>query len=250
MPTSRWGFHLHPDYNGLTTLAPSGGKHVVSEQYPSPETAAQVEAKVEERAIESAAIRRRWITLGEVLAVIAVLISALTFWNSWSERNDSKAAQSSAAERASVRAATLVLLATNMGKQTLALKPTSPEQTVQSQRVLFPSALGTAPVETTGEPRIEAIWFESALEKAREVAGLADESRGDERLPTFIVTRFLVDGKPHEDVALYDVGYTIAGRFLSGHTVTLRGLSLVAKVKSGTAQAKLDGRWKALHPSK
>jgi hypothetical protein len=226
----------------------------VSEQNPSPDTPAQsrsqAEAKVEERAIESAAIRRRWITLGEVLAVIAVTISALTFWNSWSERNDSKAAQSSEAERASVRAATLVLLATNIGKQTLALKPTSPDQTVQSQRVLFPSALGTAAVETTGEPRIEAVWFENALEKAREVAGLPDESRGDERLPTVIVTRFLVDGKPYEDVALYDVGYTIAGRFLSGHTVTLRGLSLVSKVKIATAQAKLDARWKRLHPSK
>jgi hypothetical protein len=226
----------------------------VSEQNPSPDTPArstsQAEAKVEERAIESAAIRRRWITLGEVLAVIAVAISALTFWNSWSERNDSKAAQSSQAEHASVRAATLVLLATNSGNQTLVLKPTSPEQTVQSQKVLFPTALGTAPVETTGEARLEAAWFDNALEKARAVAGLADKSRGDERLPTVLVTRFLVDGKLHEDVALYDVGYTIAGRFLSGHIVTLRGLSLVSKVKIAAAQARLDARWKALNPSK
>jgi hypothetical protein len=223
----------------------------VSEQHDhSRETAAQAEAKVEERAIESAAIRRRWITLGEVLAVIAVAISALTFWNSWSERNDSKAVQSSDAQRASVRAATLVLLAANTGKQTLILKPASAEQTVQSQRVLFPSALGTAPVETTGEPRLEAVWFEHALVKAREVARLPDNSRGDERLPTVIVTRFLVDGKPYEDGALYDVGYTISGRFLGGHTLTLRGLSFVSKIKNGTAQSKLDARWRATHPAK
>jgi hypothetical protein len=224
----------------------------MSEHYPRPETTAQSqeETKVEKRAIESAVIRRRWITLGEVLAVIAVAISALTFWNSWSERNDSKAAQNSRAEHASVRAATLVLLATNMGKQTLVLKPASAEQTVQGQRMLFPSALGTPPVETTGEARVEALWFERPLEKAREAVKLPDNSRGDERLPTAIITRFLVDGKPYQDVALYDVGYTISGKFLGGHTVTLRGLSLVSKVEIGAAQAKLDARWRELHPSK
>ncbi|HEX8061853.1 MAG TPA: hypothetical protein VF535_01415 [Allosphingosinicella sp.] len=31
---------------------------------------------------EAAAIRRRWITLGEILAVIGVLISALALWSS------------------------------------------------------------------------------------------------------------------------------------------------------------------------
>ena len=41
----------------------------------------------QQQAAEAAAIRRRWITLGEVLAVAAVLISALTFWNSYQERS-------------------------------------------------------------------------------------------------------------------------------------------------------------------
>lgn len=245
-------FHVQRPRNCLTAEAPGGGKRVVNENHPIPEPApqSQAEAKVEERAIESAAIRRRWITLGEVLAVMAVVISALTFWNSWSERSDSKAVQNSEAQHASVRAATLVLMAANVGKQTLVLKPASPEQTVQSQKVLFPSSLGTAPVETTGEPRVEAIWFEHALEKAREAASLSDNSRGDDRLPTVIVTRFLVNGEPHEDVALYDIGYTISGRFLSGHSVALRGLSFVSKVNTGAAQAKLDARWRELYPSK
>ncbi|KRC81277.1 hypothetical protein ASE13_02410 [Sphingomonas sp. Root241] len=38
-------------------------------------------AKAEARAAESAAVRRRWITLGKVLAVIAAVISGLTLWN-------------------------------------------------------------------------------------------------------------------------------------------------------------------------
>ena len=63
-----------------------------------------------------------------------------------------------------------------------------------------------------------------------------------------ITTRYLVDGEPREDVALYDVGYSISGRLLSGHTVTLRGLSLISRVTKGDAQKLLDARWAKLTP--
>lgn len=198
----------------------------------------------------AAATRRRWVTLGEVLAVVAVVISGLTLWNSWTQRSDSDAVKTADAQRASTRAGTLVLLASNAGGHVLNLKPASAEQSVQSQRVMFPTALEAAPAETTGEPRIEAAWFEHALKQAREVAKMPDDSRGDEQLPVAIITRFLVDGEPHEDVALYDVGYSIAGHWLGGHSVTLRGVSLIARVKGGGAQAKVDARWKHLFPQK
>lgn len=200
------------------------------------------------RVAEAAAIRRRWITLGEVLAVIAVVISGLTLWNSWNERSASQAAKSAEERRASARAATLVLTAAGSGGRLLVLKPVSAEQAVQSQTVAFPTALGAAPAQTTGEARIEAAWFEHALAKTREEVGLPDDSRGDERLPVTITTRFLVNGAAYEDVALYDIGYTVAGRWLSGHRVTLRGLSLIARVKSGSAKAKLEARWRTLFP--
>jgi hypothetical protein len=204
------------------------------------------EAKAEARAVEAAAIRRRWITLGEMLAVLAVIISALTLWNSWSERSDSEATKSAEARRASVRAGTLVLTVMTASGNKLVLEPASRDQSVQSQTISFPGAIGVARVETTGEPRIEASWFENALKKARRQAGLADDSRGDERFPVTITTRFLIDGVAHEDVALYDIGYTISGRWLIGHSITLRGLSLVSRVKTGNAQTTLDDRWKKL----
>lgn len=195
---------------------------------------------------EKAAIRRRWITLGEVLAVLAVVISGLTLWNNWSERSESAADKAAQAREASTKAATLVLTAEADGDDVLTLTPAAPEQSVQSQTVAFPTALGVAPARTTGEPRIEAAWFAKALEKAREAAGLPDDSRGDEQLPVAITTRFLVDGHPHEDVAIYDLGYTISGRWLSGHSVKLRGLSLVARTTGVQAKRALDARWKAL----
>lgn len=223
----------------------------MSEDIPGEQAAEQAKSdmRAEERAVEAAAIRRRWITMGEVLAVIAVTISALTLWNSWSERSESKAAKSAEARQTSAKAATLVLVAGDSGKRELALRPASAGQSVQSQKILLPSALKVAPVETTGEPRIEAKWFENALIKTREAAHLPDDSRGDERLPVVIITRFLADGVPHEDVALYDVGYTVTGRLLSGHNVTLRGLSFVARATPENAGARLDARWKTLGPS-
>ena len=44
---------------------------------------------------EAAAVRRRWINLGEILAVVAVLISGLTLWNSYTERSHAEAEKSS-----------------------------------------------------------------------------------------------------------------------------------------------------------
>lgn len=215
---------------------------------PPPETPATANAEV--RAAEAAAIRRRWITLGEILAVIAVLISGLTLWNSWSERSASEAQKVADARQSSARSETLLLLATSSGDHELDLQPASVDQSVQSQTVKFPAALGVAAVETTGEPRIEASWFEDALKKARNRARLPDESRGDATLPIAISTRFLVNGQPHQDVALYDIGYSISGRWLRGHDVALRGLSFVSRVKTDHAQSKLDARWHRLLPEK
>lgn len=223
----------------------------MSDDLPKSETpATQTTAKAEARAEQAAAIRRRWITLGEVLGVLAVVISGLTLWNNWTQRHDTEAVKTADAQRASTRAATLVLLAHDADASQLALKPASAEQSVQSQTIAFPSKLGVTPAQTTGEPRIEAAWFENALKKARDAAKLPDDSRGDERLPVVITTRFLVDGQAHEDVALYDVGYSIAGRWLGGHTVTLRGVSRVSPVTTGNAQARLDARWATLLPPK
>jgi len=199
--------------------------------------------RAEARAAEAAAIRRRWITLGEALAVLAVVISALTLWNNWSERKDSETSRQAELRRTSARAATLLLTATRSGDHRLVLSPSGAGQSVQSQTITFPTALGAAPAETTGEPRIEAAWFESALKSARGKAGLPGDSRGDERLPVAIATRYLVDGEAHEDLALYDIGYTISGHWLGGHDIALRGLSLVARVKGRGAQAMVDARW-------
>ena len=199
----------------------------------------------ETRAAEAAAIRRRWITLGEMLAVLAVAISALTLYLNWADKSDERAEKAAESRKMSARAAKLVLDAKADGDDRLLLTPTAPDQIIQSQSLRFPGALGLAPVATTGEPRIEARWFADALKKAREKAKLPDNSVGDERLPVEITTRFVVNGEPFSDTALYDIGYGIAGKWFAGHSLTLRGLSLVARGASDNPQARLDARWAA-----
>lgn len=207
------------------------------------------ESKIEARAEEAAAIRRRWLSLGETLAVAAVLISALTLWLNWSERSDSQAEKTAESRQAASRAATLTLGAQSAGKgERLDLRPALADQQVLGQTIRFPAALGLDPVETTGEPRIETGWFEDALKKARNKAGLPDDSRGDERLPVVISTRFLSGGQQHDDLALYDIGYTIKGRMLGGHSLALRGVSLVKHVKAGSASGELAARAGRLLP--
>jgi len=200
----------------------------------------------EARAAEAAAIRRRWITLGEVLAVLAVGISALTLYLNWADKQDERAEKAAESRKASSRAAVLVLNADGVKDDRIVIKTTDPDQLIQSQTILFPRALGIAPVETTGDPRIEAGWFDGALKKARAKAKLPDDSVGDERLPVAITTRFVVGGDTHENIALYDIGYGVKGGWIAGHSVALRGLSRVATLKGDSAQARIDARWAQL----
>ncbi|MFC3442465.1 hypothetical protein ACFOKF_14925 [Sphingobium rhizovicinum] len=204
------------------------------------------ETPKEARAAEAAAIRRRWITLGEGVAVLAVSISALTLYLNWSDKRDERADKVAEGRKASSRAGALVLNAQAVKDDQITLRPADPEQIVQSQTIIFPRALGIDPVETTGDPRIEASWFADALKKARAKAKLPDDSVGDERLPVAITTRFVVGGDAHENIALYDVGYGVAGRWIAGHSLSLRGLSRVEKLSVDSAQARIDARWARL----
>jgi hypothetical protein len=195
-----------------------------------------------------AATRRRWVTMGEVLAVAAVAISALTLWDSHQDRVRGEKKAAASETRANAEAAMLVLRAApSRDGDRLTLTPLNGEQAIQAQTILFPAALALPPVETTGDPRIEAAWFDDALKRARKDAGEADDAKGDQRLPVVVVTRYLADGRNHTARALYDIGYTLEGRFLRGSAVTLRGMSLVGTVSEKTMQAALDALWRKRH---
>jgi hypothetical protein len=188
---------------------------------------------------EAAAIRRRWITLGEILAVIGVLISGLALWNSWSER--SAAEKERAAEKAQqANVSRTLLLKPSGGGKRLALAAHDPDQAIQSQTLIFPTAFALGAFETT-EPRIEAEWVKRALKKAD---AKDEKARGDARMPVAITTRFVTDGRAFTDTALYDVGYKASGGGLfEGSEVELKGLSLIERTTPAKAQERLDALW-------
>jgi len=127
--------------------------------------------------------------------------------------------------------------------RTLALAPRADEQAIQSQTIRFPAKLGVSPAETSSDTRIEKSWFENALVSARKAAGVAD-APGDARLPVLIETHYLIDGDPHVDRAIYEVGYATSHSLLGGTDVHLRGLSRTGAVASVDAgQKRLDALW-------
>lgn len=200
---------------------------------PDPESRSQ--------AAEAAAIRRRWITLGEILAVIAVLISGLTLWNSYQERSSSEADRAAEKKQQAAKSQTLVLRGDG-GRKKMILTALDPGHAVQSQTIRFPSALGLNPVEDLVEPRIEAGWIREAAGKARKAG--ADRRAEDRRMPVAITSRFVSGGQTYTDAAIYDVGYRREGNLLGGAEIDLLGLSLVERVAPGAAQARLDALWK------
>jgi hypothetical protein len=200
--------------------------------------------------VEAAAVRRRWITLAEVLGVIAVLISGLTLWNSYQQRSSDEADKAAARSQAAAEAQVLLLRASpDREGRILSLATTETGQTIQNQTIAFPGPLGVAAIATLIEPRIEAGWFEQALLHARQAAGGQSESRGDERVPVAITTLFFSGGALHRDSAIYDIGYRIEGGGLfGGHKIRMRGISRVGTASPRTLQSRLDAIWRSRQP--
>jgi hypothetical protein len=195
---------------------------------------------------EKARVRRRWLTLGEIVAIAAVVISGLTLWNSWSERRDAQAERAAHQRDVESRGVALLLKGKADGDgQSLSLVPIAENQAIQSQTVRFPATLGVTAAETSGDARIERGWFDDALVDAREAAKVKD-TPGDARLPVLIETRFLIDGAtPHVDRSIYEVGYRTSSGLL-GTTLKLRGLSRVVGVTSiASGQKQIDTLWAA-----
>lgn len=191
----------------------------------------------------AARTRRRWITLGELVGIAALVISGLSYWDAHRERVATRALTPAA-----VRAGPLVLTGTvDAAGDRIALKPASADQIVQTQTVRFPSMVRKDVVETTGNAHIEAGWFETGLRAAIRDAKLHS---GRHRLPVVIDTVYVSGATTATDHALYDLGYSLHGRLLRPDAVQIEGLSLVHRA-TGDLQAEADARFvRATPPAK
>lgn len=194
----------------------------------------------------------RWLSLAELVGILALVIAGLGYWDTHRERTLTEKERAAEAQekkaQAKAGALKLAFLMTGTpesGGDRLRLTSVHSEQVIQTQSVSFPSEIRGDEVETTGNPRIEAGWFEGGLSKAEHARG---SKRRQGRLPVGIITVFIEDGQRKTDRAIYQVGYSVHPRMLRADKAELEGLSLIQRGVGENVQAAIDGVWTRQNP--
>ena len=185
----------------------------------------------------------RWLSLAEIVGVVAVVVAVLGYWDSHRERTQTSREKALAARERQVEARANALKQTFLMTGTLEgsgdrirLASQRPEQVIQTQTIWFPRQVRASSVETTGNPRLEVSWVEDGLRKTKTETG---------RVPVGVLTVFIEDGVTKTDRAVYQVGYSLHGRTLRPDEVDLDGLSLARRGVTGDLQAAADTLWAA-----
>ena len=165
-----------------------------------------------DKSTTDAQIRRRWINLGEFVAVAGLVISGLALWNSWSNSQGDKPAI--AVEK--VRAIPLALRGHVEDEgQAITLAPVEPGH-----------ALDSATVSANG--RKFSVGSDGAV-SAGAVEGLVGEAPKDAERGTLSVTvraRYIEAGTDRTSTARYRVSYRwVDGGLFGGRTLRLTGIS-------------------------
>ena len=186
--------------------------------------------------------RRLWITVSEVVGVLALVIAGLSFWDAHRDRSEG-------AKRAAVQqqvSSELVLTGDVDGSgDRIRLKPMKSDQAVQSQTLVFPTAVRADPVQIdAAEPRIEKDWIVGGLKKVEDTDKKAGKTPAREgRLPVGITTTYIQDGVARTDRSLYRIGYSTSSNLLGVERVKLEGLSLVRRGVGGDLKREVEAVW-------
>lgn len=185
----------------------------------------------------------RWLTLAEIVGVVALVIAGLGYWDSHRQTNagEIERAEAAAERRAEQRAAALkrtflMTGAPDRDGSRVQLTSANAEQVIQTQTVWFPADVRKDEIETTGAPRLEAAWVEDGLRKAKAKRG---------RVPVGVLTIYIEDGQTKTDRSIYQLGYSIHPRTLRSDRVELEGLSLARRGVDGDLQAAAGALWAA-----
>jgi len=178
----------------------------------------------------------RWLTLGEIVGVLAVIIAALGLWENHREHVEAAKEHQAEIAAGALKDTFLMTGALNRDGDVVRLTAVHPDQVIQTQTVWFPAAIRGDSVETTGNPRLEAGWIADGVRKA---AGKSKQGR----VPVGVQTVYIEDGETRTDNAVYDLAYSLHPRFLQGDKVELDGLSLARRGVTGSLQSAVDGIW-------
>jgi len=191
--------------------------------------------------------RRVWLTIGELVGVLALVIAGLNFWQSHQQY---LSAQKAAQTQAQARSAFVMTGAANRTGDRIDFHPLNPDQAIQSQTYIFPDALADHPIQlAAAQPRVERAWIEKGLRAALN----ADHAPGSGAgvAPLAVVTTYVQDGDTYtDDGSLYQVGYAWRSTLFGGRKITLEGVALAKRGVKGALAAEVNRRWRADHPLK
>jgi hypothetical protein len=158
--------------------------------------------------------RRRWINLGELIALGALIVSALGVWIAW-KSNDKPEKPSAVVEQRQAIPLTLHGTADQEGRE-LTIAPVEPSHALDSATITIE---GASPIELGSDGKLAASDVESAL-KAK------DENKGAHSVPVRIKAKYVEAGTDRTGGGRYMLHYRWeSGGLFGGRTLRLTGLS-------------------------
>jgi hypothetical protein len=156
--------------------------------------------------------RRRWINLGELIAIAALGVSAAGVWIAWKSSSEDKPTR--IVEQRQAIPLTLRGRAEDDG-QALEIAPIESTHALES---LTLTVKGASPIEIGSDGTLRAGDVESALK--------SDEAKGAHSVPVRIDTRYVEMGRDRRSSGNYVLRYRWeSGGFLGGRSLRLVGLS-------------------------
>jgi hypothetical protein len=159
--------------------------------------------------------RRRLISLGELIALAALIVSGLGVWIAWKSSNQDKPTR--IVEQRSAIPLTLRAMPNSDGS-VLTISPADPGHGLESLTV---SIKGSSPIEIGSDGRLQANDVEAALkERPKEPKDVT------QRLPIRIDARYVEAGADRRGGGAYVLRYKWqGGRLFGGRSLHLVGLS-------------------------
>jgi hypothetical protein len=159
--------------------------------------------------------RRRWITFGELIALAALIVSAVGVWIAW--KSSSKDEPTRIVEQRS--AVPLALRGTQDGDgRTLTIMPADPSHALESLKVTIK---GTSAIDVGSDGRLSASDVEAALKGREKEAKDVTQS-----VPIRIDARYVESGTDRRGGGSYVLRYKWEGGGLfGGRSLHLVGLS-------------------------
>lgn len=190
---------------------------------------------------ETRAIRRRWISIGEAVAVAGVVIAGLTFWSGYQDRQDAAAEKAATKAEQSAQRHRVPLTTASVDARGVTFRGPA-DCPLESADIRFPTALNVATQTTVATHLIAADWLAKPMLKLTD--GGADRREG--RVPVLIAATCTAEDGERSETAIYDLLWrTEPGGLIGGRSFTVRGL---IRRQSGGDGRKLDALWASEAP--